>query len=173
MEALSHDDVRLILQLIEQSDVEYLELEIGGTRIVADRSGTGPRGAAAVASVPAAAPAPAAPAPAAPPAAPAAAAPVQGAAQGSAPAPSASREGTITVTAPVVGVFYRAPEPGAPPYCEVGQTVEAGATIGLVEVMKTFNGVTADQGGEIVEILVGNEEFVEFGQPLVVIRPAG
>ena len=44
---------------------------------------------------------------------------------------------------------------------------------GLVEVMKTFNGVTADQGGEIVEILVGNEEFVEFGQPLVVIRPAG
>lgn len=168
MEALSHDDVRLILQLIEQSDVEYLELEIGGTRIVADRSGTGPRGAAAVASAPAAAPAPAAP-----PAAPAAAAPVQGAAQGSAPAPSASREGTITVTAPVVGVFYRAPEPGAPPYCEVGQTVEAGATIGLVEVMKTFNGVTADQGGEIVEILVGNEEFVEFGQPLVVIRPAG
>lgn len=168
MEALSHDDVRLILQLIEQSDVEYLELEIGGTRIVADRSGTGPRGAAAVASALAAAPAPAAP-----PAAPAAAAPVQGAAQGSAPAPSASREGTITVTAPVVGVFYRAPEPGAPPYCEVGQTVEAGATIGLVEVMKTFNGVTADQGGEIVEILVGNEEFVEFGQPLVVIRPAG
>ena len=164
MEPLSHEDVRLILQLIEQSDVEYLELEIGGTRIVADRSGTGPRSAPTPVAVPASAPAPAAAQPSAP--APAAAsAPVPAA------APAASREGTVTVTAPVVGVFYRAPEPGAPPYCEVGQTVPTGATLGLVEVMKTFNGVTADQGGEIVEILVGNEEFVEFGQDLFVIRP--
>jgi acetyl-CoA carboxylase biotin carboxyl carrier protein len=77
----------------------------------------------------------------------------------------------VTVTAPVVGIFYRAPEPGAAPYCVNGQRVAAGATLGLVEVMKMFNSVTTDAAGEIVEVLAENEAFVEFGQPLFLIRP--
>lgn len=79
----------------------------------------------------------------------------------------------MTVSAPVVGVFYAAPEPGAPPFVEVGSRVEAGATMGLVEVMKMFNSVTADVAGEVVEVLVGNDEFVEFGQPLFLVRAEG
>ena len=72
----------------------------------------------------------------------------------------------------MVGIFYRAPEPGAPPFVEAGSRVEEGATIGLVEVMKMFNSVTAPADGEVVEVLVGNNEFVEFGQPLFRLRPA-
>lgn len=164
MEELSHDDVLQILTLIERSDVEYLELEIGGTRIVADRGRSGPRAGAAVAPV-AAAVAPV-PAVATVPAAPA-----------SAPAPATSteasgEEGCVTITAPVVGVFYRAPEPGSAPYCNVGDAVTVGSTVGLVEVMKVFNSVTTEVSGEVVRILAGNEEFVEFGQPLFLIRPA-
>jgi biotin carboxyl carrier protein len=71
----------------------------------------------------------------------------------------------------MVGVFYRSPEPGAPPFVEVGARVEEGATLGLVEVMKMFNGVTAPVSGEVVEVLAGNDEFVEFGQPLFRLRP--
>lgn len=170
---LTHDEVLEILQLIERSKVDYLELQVGETRIVADRTGRGPR-ATEASSVPPAVPTevPAAPAPP-----PAATAPVAEpvAPSASEAAVAAPADGTAedlhTITAPVVGVFYRAPEPGAAPYIEVGTTVAAGATVGLVEVMKMFNGVTADVSGEVVEILAENEEFVEFGQPLVRIRP--
>lgn len=78
----------------------------------------------------------------------------------------------MTITAPVVGVFYRAPEPGSAPYCNVGDAVTVGSTVGLVEVMKVFNSVTTEVAGEVVRILAENEEFVEFGQPLFLIRPA-
>ena len=151
---LTHEDVAAILDLIERSDVEYLEVEVGGTRIVVDRSGatTAARGTVA-------------PAPVAPPA-PVAAPPV------AAMAPLAPADASlVTVTAPVVGVFYRAPEPGAPPFVEVGARIEEGATMGLVEVMKMFNSVTAPVGGEVAEVLAGNDEFVEFGQPLFRLRP--
>ncbi|MDP9429018.1 MAG: hypothetical protein M3Q47_09155 [Actinomycetota bacterium] len=72
----------------------------------------------------------------------------------------------------MVGVFYRSPEPGAPPFVAAGSRIEAGATLGLVEVMKMFTSVTAPAGGEVVEVLAGNDEFVEYGQPLFRLRPA-
>jgi acetyl-CoA carboxylase biotin carboxyl carrier protein len=72
----------------------------------------------------------------------------------------------------MVGVFYRSPEPGAPAFVEVGSRIEEGATLGLVEVMKMFNSVTATVGGEIVEVLAASDEFVEFGQPLFRLRPS-
>jgi acetyl-CoA carboxylase biotin carboxyl carrier protein len=162
---LTHADVAAILDLIERTDVEYLEVEVGGTRIVADRSGrtVASRGAAPAApeAHPAPAPAPAAAAPPAP------APPVT-----TPPAPAAADTDLVVVPAPMVGVFYRAPEPGAPPFVEVGARVEDGATMGLVEVMKMFNSVTAPVAGEVVEVLAGNDEFVEFGQPLFRLRPA-
>jgi acetyl-CoA carboxylase biotin carboxyl carrier protein len=170
---LTHDDVAAILDLIERSNVEYLEVEVGGTRIVADRSGsTVAARPAAAPPPPAAPPAPAAAPVAAPPAAAApAAAPVAVPAAPS-PAPAAVDASLVTVTAPMVGVLYRAPEPGAAAFVEVGSRIEAGATMGLVEVMKMFNSVTAPVGGEVVEVLAGNDEFVEFGQPLFRLRPA-
>jgi acetyl-CoA carboxylase biotin carboxyl carrier protein len=77
----------------------------------------------------------------------------------------------VTVNAPVVGVFYRSPEPGAPPFTEEGAEVVEDSTVGLVEVMKMFNSVTAGVRGRVVEILVDNDSFVEFGQPLMTIAP--
>ena len=160
---LTHEDVAAILDLIARTDVEYLEVEVGGTRIVADRSGETTRARAAV--VPPAAPAPPAP-PTPPTPLPAAAPPAV------VPPPAPVADDLVVVPAPMVGVFYRSPEPGAPPFVEVGSRIEAGATMGLVEVMKMFNGVTAPVGGEVAEVLAGNDEFVEFGQPLFRLRPA-
>ena len=170
---LTHEDVLAILEILERSNVEYLEVEVGATRLVADRSGARAtcrenalHGAAGVAT-----PAPA-PAPAPVPVQASAPAPAQVEPPASAVmAPVVADPELVTVTAPVVGVFYRAPEPGAPPFVEVGSHVDEGSTVGLVEVMKMFNSVTAPVRGEVVELLVENEEFVEFGQPLIVLRP--
>src|SRR5262245_30748042 len=137
---LSHDDVLEILDLIDRTDVEYLELELDGTRIVVDKTGT-QAASAAPGEVPSV------PVPAAPASPAASAAPIDA--------------DLVTVEAPVVGVFYRSPEPGAPPFTEAGDWVGADDTVGLVEVMKMFNSVTAGVSGTIVEILAGNEEFVE------------
>ena len=158
---LTHEDVAAILDLVQRTDVEYLEVEVGGTRIVADRSGStvAARGAAPT-PIPLPAPPPPPPAPVAAPPPPTAP-----------PAPAPVAEDLVVVPAPMVGVFYRSPEPGAPPFVEAGGRVEAGATMGLVEVMKMFNGVTAPVSGEVVEVLAGNDEFVEFGQPLFRLRP--
>jgi acetyl-CoA carboxylase biotin carboxyl carrier protein len=76
----------------------------------------------------------------------------------------------VTVVAPVVGAFYRSPKPGAPPFAEVGDEVTEDSTVGLVEVMKMFNSVTAGVRGRVVEILVENGDFVEYGQALMTIR---
>ena len=174
---LTHDDVVSILELLERSNVEYLEVEVGGTRIVADRTGTTTRarGAGAGATpLAAAGPAPAAaPAPPLPPTAPPAPAPPAPAPAPPSPAAAAPvAADLVTVTAPMLGVFFRAPQPGAPNFVEVGSRIEEGATLGLVEVMKMYNGVAAPTAGEVVEVLVANEEFVEYGQPLFRLRPA-
>ncbi|WP_239308118.1 MULTISPECIES: biotin/lipoyl-containing protein [unclassified Frankia] len=77
----------------------------------------------------------------------------------------------VAVSAPIVGTFYHAPEPGAEPYITVGKVIEAGATIGIVEAMKLLNPVTADTGGTVTRICVENGESVEFSQVLVEITP--
>lgn len=73
------------------------------------------------------------------------------------------------VKAPMVGTFYRAPNPGAAPFVDVGQTVKEGDTLCIVEAMKLLNEIEADHAGTIKEILVENGQPVEFGQPLFVI----
>jgi acetyl-CoA carboxylase biotin carboxyl carrier protein len=72
-----------------------------------------------------------------------------------------------------VGLFWRAPAPGAAPFVEVGATVEAGETVAIVEVMKLMNHVAAPVAGVVTAILVENGAPVEFGQPIVVIDPRG
>jgi biotin carboxyl carrier protein len=76
-----------------------------------------------------------------------------------------------TVTAPLVGTFYRAPNPGAEPFVAVGQRVEPGQVVGIVEAMKVMNEITSDVAGRVVRILVEDGQPVEFGQPLIEIAP--
>jgi acetyl-CoA carboxylase biotin carboxyl carrier protein len=78
--------------------------------------------------------------------------------------------GIHEIVAPLVGTFYIAPEPGAAPFVRTGDRVEAGQTVGIVEAMKLLNPVSAEFGGEVVDVLVGDAEPVEFGQGLVRIR---
>ncbi len=77
----------------------------------------------------------------------------------------------MPVTAPMVGKFYAAASPSDPPYVEKGTKVAAGATVGLIEVMKVFASIKTETAGVIERILVSNGQFVEFGQPLFLLRP--
>jgi acetyl-CoA carboxylase biotin carboxyl carrier protein len=77
------------------------------------------------------------------------------------------------VTSPMVGTFYRAPEPGADPFVEVGAHVSEGSTLCIVEAMKLMNEIVAESAGEVVAIFVDNAEPVEFGQRLFAVRPGG
>lgn len=77
----------------------------------------------------------------------------------------------ISVRSPIVGTFYRAPAPDAPPYVEVGDVVKPGQVVCIVEAMKLMNEIEADAAGRIVEILVKNEEPVEYNQELFLIEP--
>jgi acetyl-CoA carboxylase biotin carboxyl carrier protein len=85
-----------------------------------------------------------------------------------APAEEAVPEGHI-VRSPMVGTFYRAPAPGSKNFAEVGQSVNAGDTLCIIEAMKLLNEIEADQGGVIKAILVENGQPVEYGEPLFVI----
>ncbi|MCW3013075.1 MAG: acetyl-CoA carboxylase biotin carboxyl carrier protein subunit, partial [Solirubrobacterales bacterium] len=76
-----------------------------------------------------------------------------------------------SVPSPSVGLFWRGPAPGAPPFVEVGARVSSGDTIGIVEVMKLMNHVGAPFDGVVTAIAVGNGDTVEFGQTLVVVDP--
>ncbi|PZE19345.1 acetyl-CoA carboxylase biotin carboxyl carrier protein [Paenibacillus xerothermodurans] len=74
------------------------------------------------------------------------------------------------VVAPTVGTFYSAPEPGAEPFVQVGQAVTEASVVCVLEAMKLFNEINAGVAGEIVEVLVKDGDFVEYGQPLFLIR---
>ncbi len=84
----------------------------------------------------------------------------------------APEEGLDTIDSPMVGTFYSAPAPGDPLFVHVGDTVEEGQTVCIVEAMKLMNEVTAKAAGVIEKILVENAEPVEFGQPLFAVRPS-
>ena len=89
-----------------------------------------------------------------------------------APAPAAPPESLHTITAPMVGTFYRSPSPEAESYVEVGHRVTPDTVVCILEAMKVMNEIKAEISGEIVEILVENGEPVEFVQPLFVIKKA-
>ena len=119
-------------------------------------------------AAPLAAPAPAAPA--APPA-PAPAAPAPAAAPASEPSP-ADTSNLEQITSPMVGTFYSAAKPESPAFANVGDTVTADTTVCIVEAMKIFNEIKAEQSGVIEKVLVSNGDSVEFGQALFLVRPA-
>lgn len=80
-------------------------------------------------------------------------------------------EKTVEIKAPMVGTFYRAPSPEAPPYVEVGQVIEPGQVICIIEAMKLMNEIKSEIKGKILEVLVDNSEPVEFSQAMFLIEP--
>lgn len=98
---------------------------------------------------------------------------------GSAPVPSTAspappekpEEGLHMVHSPIVGTYYESPSPGSPPFIKVGDTVEAGQVLCIVEAMKLMNEIEADVAGEVVKMLVKNGQPIEYGQELFAIRP--
>jgi len=78
---------------------------------------------------------------------------------------------TVEIKAPMVGTFYRAPSPEAPPYVEVGQLVESGQVICIIEAMKLMNEIKSEIKGKVLEVLVDSMEPVEFGQSMFLIEP--
>ncbi len=87
--------------------------------------------------------------------------------------PEPAPEVAATVRSPLVGTFYAAPSPGADPFVRVGDEIEPGQTVGIVEAMKLMNPILADEAGVIAEVLVGDAESVEYDQVLMRLRPTG
>jgi acetyl-CoA carboxylase biotin carboxyl carrier protein len=85
---------------------------------------------------------------------------------------AADPERRFMIVSPIVGTFYRAPEPGAAPFVVVGDLVEPGQVIGIVEAMKLMNQITAEEPGKVAEVLVDDGKPVEFEQPLIALVPA-
>ncbi|MBI1798066.1 MAG: acetyl-CoA carboxylase biotin carboxyl carrier protein, partial [Candidatus Eisenbacteria bacterium] len=94
-------------------------------------------------------------------------------AEASAPAPDRAPgpENHVAITSPMVGTFYRAPAPDADPYIEIGDMVEVGQTVCIVEAMKLMNEIESEARGRLVRILVENAQPVEFGQRLFLVEP--
>ena len=155
---LTHDDVKTILEIIDRAEnLDEIELVFAGLKLHVRRS-SGESFARSAQT-------PARPSMAA--AAPAAVASPQ-----SAPASANGRElapNEVAVRAPMIGTFYRASAPGEKPFVEVGQRVKANDTVGVIEVMKLFNTISAEVRGTVVRIEAENTALVEFGQPLVII----
>lgn len=120
--------------------------------------------------VQAAAPVAAAPAPVAAAPAPVAAAPAPAAAPAAAPASDDSKY--VTVKSPIIGTFYRSPSPDKDPFVSVGDTINAGDTVCIIEAMKLFNEIESEVSGKIVKVLVDDSSPVEYDQPLFLVDPA-
>lgn len=89
-----------------------------------------------------------------------------------APAQAAQPAGTVAIKSPMVGTFYRAANPEAPPYVQEGDSVNKDSTVCMIEAMKVFNEIKAEMEGTIAAILVENGQSVEYGQPLFLVKPS-
>ena len=168
--ALSDEDVREILRIIDESELDELRIETEGFSLYVRRGAgteTGPPQTPPAPPPPASPRVPAPPAPAEP-----AAPPVMRAAPASAPAP-VERDGTLTIKSPMLGTFYRAEGPGQDPFVEVGSQVEPDTTVCIIEVMKMMNSVPAGVAGTIAEVCSENAQLVEYGAPLFRVEPPG
>jgi len=133
---LNDDDVREILRIIDESDLDELRVETGELSLHVVRGGAVPAAAAAEVE----------------------------------PMLEETGDG-VTIEAPMLGTFYRAPAPGAPPVVDVGSTVEPETIVCIIEVMKMMNSVHAGVAGTIAEICVQNGEPVEYGSSLFRVEP--
>ncbi|HZC21811.1 MAG TPA: acetyl-CoA carboxylase biotin carboxyl carrier protein [Candidatus Binatia bacterium] len=165
---MNQKELKELIEFLIEKDIAEFELERGDVKVRIKRAGehtvvhsqAEPRFYAV----------PAAPAPAIE----LGAVPVAGAAAAAPPAPApapAAEEGLHKVKSPIVGTFYEAPSPGAPPFVKPGDSVEVGQVLCIVEAMKLLNEIESDVAGEIVKSLASNGQPIEYGQELFVIRP--
>jgi acetyl-CoA carboxylase biotin carboxyl carrier protein len=133
---LSEADVREILRLIDESDVDELRVETEAFSLYVRRGE-----------------------------------PATGEDKRPQPVADRAADGAVTISAPMIGTFYRAEAPGAAPYVELGTRVEPDTVVCLIEVMKMMNPIPAGVGGTIVEVCAANAEPVEYGTPLFQVRP--
>ncbi|MDM7959251.1 acetyl-CoA carboxylase biotin carboxyl carrier protein [Synechococcus sp. LTW-R] len=156
---LDHNQLRELIALLGDSDIQELKLEGDDFRLELRRNLPGVQPQVVMqAAAPVAAPAAPAPAAAAPSAAP--------------PAAPAVRSDLIEITAPMVATFYRSPAPGEAAFVELGAKINVGQTVCILEAMKLMNELESEVSGEVVEILVENGTPVEFGQVLMRVKPA-
>jgi acetyl-CoA carboxylase biotin carboxyl carrier protein len=152
---MSSDEIKELIQIFNESGVAEMEVQRGENRL---RLRRGPTAQEMVVPVAAAAPVPA-PAPAASPAA-----------SGS-PKPSAPDPSHTIVKSPIVGTYYDAPSPDAAPFVKIGDSVEPGKVLCIIESMKLMNEIEAEIAGTIVHKLAENGRPVEYGEALFAIRP--
>lgn len=159
-------ELKELIEFLEEKNIAEFEMERGDVKVRIKRAGeqtivhshAEPRFYAV---------------PAAPAAAPElGAAPVPTASAAAAPPPTAKAEESLhAVKSPIVGTYYEAPSPGAPPFVKVGDSVEAGQVLCIVEAMKLLNEIESDVAGEIVKMMAKNGQPIEYGQELFAIRP--
>ncbi|MBW8348075.1 acetyl-CoA carboxylase biotin carboxyl carrier protein [Bacillus sp. IITD106] len=161
---LKIQEIREIIKLIDQSDIEEFSYEHEGSKVKLKKR---------TANVPVVQQQPIVQQPAAQP-------PVQAVVETSAPAPekaeakvegTTNKENYLQIVSPMVGTFYQSPSPDSPAYVQVGSQVSADTVVCIVEAMKLFNEIEAELDGEIVEVLVKDGELVEYGQPLFLVKP--
>lgn len=152
---IDFDEIRKVIALLEEKNLSVFELEIEGFKVKIGRN-VPPPVTALSSAVPAAAPGPSA----------------AGEATAPVPAPGQELDETLQmITSPMVGTFYRAPDPTAPPFVDIGDPVKKGQTLCIVEAMKLMNEIESDLDGTVVEIFVENAKPVEFGQKLFAVKP--
>ncbi|MBE8220462.1 MAG: acetyl-CoA carboxylase biotin carboxyl carrier protein [Alphaproteobacteria bacterium] len=149
------DKIKELATLLNDTGLSEIEIEVGSTRIKVSRQMTG-----AITTM-------AAPVSAAAPAASTAETPTPS----SSPSPAdTSNNNADAVRSPMVGTAYRTPEPGADDFVSVGDNVQEGQTLLIVEAMKTMNPITAPKSGKVTQILIANEQPVEFDEVLMIIE---
>jgi acetyl-CoA carboxylase biotin carboxyl carrier protein len=152
-------ELKEILQILEDQEITEFELEQEGTKLRVRRGGASPAAFVARAGGPGNPQVPAAEVALAADPAPAAAA-----------APPES--GLTVVQSPIVGTFYRAPDPNAAPFVSVGDVIKVGQVLCIIEAMKLMNEIEAEVAGEIVKVHHESGQPVQYGEPLFTVRPA-
>jgi acetyl-CoA carboxylase biotin carboxyl carrier protein len=156
---MNQKELKELIEFLIEKDIAEFELERGDVKVRIKRGtpeAASPPPAERIITVqPAVTPPPVQAAAAAPPA----------------PEPPPVEENLHMVRSPIVGTYYESPSPGSPPFVKLGDMVEAGQVICIVEAMKLMNEIEADASGEIVKVLVANGQPIEYGQELFAIRP--
>ncbi len=153
------DFVERLIKALDESSVDSIEIERGGTRVRLSKTPAMVAAPMAVASAPQFGVAQAAPAPAE-------------AASSVVAEPTPVASNVLDITSPMVGTFYRSPAPDAPSYVEVGGRVSPGDTLCIIEAMKLMNELECEISGTIAEICIENAQPVEFGQVLYRVNPS-
>ncbi len=155
---MSNEEIKQLIQLVIESGIAELEVQRGENRVRIQARGASnetlvavPAHSPVAAAVPVHSPAAAAPAPA--------------------PAPNGAPQDATLVKSPIVGTYYDAPSPGAPPFVKVGDSVEPGHVLCIIESMKLMNEIEAEVSGTVVAKLMENGRPVEYGEALFAIRP--